>query len=191
MKDTGKIVNKVGWGRDELYQYFSKLGFRVGCEVGVFRGRNAEILFNHIPGLKLYLVEPYIDHPFRRLRKLQARHSENRQAAVARLDNLNVEWITGFSEDVASRIKDLSLDFVYIDGDHQYDFVMLDLILWSRKVRAGGVVSGHDFSMSPVKQAVKNYVQQHKIGPVYVTDKKIRPHPTDKMPSWYFIKEGG
>jgi hypothetical protein len=190
VRTTDKIVTKTGWGRDELYQYFSKLDLCVGCEVGVFRGRNAELLFNHIPGLKLYLVEPYSDHSFRRPRKLPAFHSENREAAEKRLNGLDAEWIIGFSEDVAGSIEDLSLDFVYIDGDHQYDFVMLDLILWSRKVRAGGVISGHDFRMYSVKQAVKDYTNHNKIGSVYVTDKKKRPHTTDRLPSWYFIKEG-
>ena len=37
------------------------------------------------------------------------------------------------SEEAVPTIQDESLDFVYIDGNHTFDDVMFDLILWSRK----------------------------------------------------------
>ena len=48
-------------------------------------------------------------------------------------------------QDAVKDIEDSSLDFVHIDGDHSYDFVMQDIILWGRKVRIGGIISGHDY----------------------------------------------
>lgn len=40
---------------------------------------------------------------------------------------------------------DGSLDFVFIDGDHEYDGVMADIRAWLPKVRKGGVIAGHDY----------------------------------------------
>ena len=48
--------------RGQLYQRFAKAGVKVGCEVGVHKGENALAIFKAIPGVKLYLVEPYADH---------------------------------------------------------------------------------------------------------------------------------
>lgn len=48
--------------RKDLYRRFAKAGFKIGCEVGVHRGLNALVMCKNIPGLKLYLVEPYTDH---------------------------------------------------------------------------------------------------------------------------------
>ena len=36
-------------------------------------------------------------------------------------------------------------DFVYIDGNHSYDFVKKDIELYYPRVREGGVFGGHDF----------------------------------------------
>ena len=41
--------------------------------------------------------------------------------------------------------SDESLDFVYIDANHAYDFVKQDIELWWPKVKKGGWLCGHDF----------------------------------------------
>jgi hypothetical protein len=37
-----------------------------------------------------------------------------------------------------------SLGFAYVDGNHYFDPAMLDLILWSERVRPGGMIAAHD-----------------------------------------------
>ncbi len=44
-------------GRESLYKRFADKGFKVGAEIGVLAGENARNMFEHIPGLKLYLVD--------------------------------------------------------------------------------------------------------------------------------------
>ncbi|MES2199322.1 MAG: class I SAM-dependent methyltransferase [Chlamydiota bacterium] len=48
---------------------------------------------------------------------------------------------------------------MFIDGNHDYDFVKEDIKLWLPKVRAGGILAGHDYDpegkeFSGVKRAV-------------------------------------
>jgi hypothetical protein len=50
------------------------------------------------------------------------------------------------SLEAAKRYRNRSLDFVYIDGDHAYEAVKADILAWSRKIREGGVLAGHDYS---------------------------------------------
>ena len=40
-----------------------------------------------------------------------------------------------------------SLDLVFLDGDHTYDAVKEDIAAWLPKVRRGGVLAGHDYSL--------------------------------------------
>jgi hypothetical protein len=47
--------------------------------------------------------------------------------------------------DAAKTFKAQSLDFVYIDADHSYDAVRADIDAWNTKVRAGGLIGGHDY----------------------------------------------
>lgn len=41
--------------------------------------------------------------------------------------------------------EDNSIDFVYIDANHKYDYVKNDIEAWFPKVKKGGVIAGHDY----------------------------------------------
>ena len=49
------------------------------------------------------------------------------------------------SQDIAGRFADNSMDFIYIDGNHEYSFAKKDLHLYWPKVKPGGIFAGHDF----------------------------------------------
>jgi predicted O-methyltransferase YrrM len=61
------------------------------------------------------------------------------------------------SVDAAKLYADQSLEFVYIDGSHQYEFFKTDLLSWYPKVKKGGVIAGHDRSFDGVYKAVHEY----------------------------------
>ena len=65
--------------------------------------------------------------------------------------------IRGSSHDVCSQFEDCSVDFLFIDGNHTYEFVRKDLELWFPKIRAGGVIAGHDYSWDGVRRAVDEF----------------------------------
>ena len=88
--------------------------------------------------------------------------------------------------EAAREVPDESLDFVYIDADHRFDYVMEDIITWSRKVRPGGIVSGHDyfrFRNTGVVPAVDVYTHCNYISEWFITDEKeasffwVKPEP--------------
>tara|TARA_R110000868_G_scaffold140124_2_gene355437 strand:+ start:1125 stop:1706 length:582 start_codon:yes stop_codon:yes gene_type:complete len=60
---------------------------------------------------------------------------------------------------------DASLDFVFIDADHSYEGVLEDIQLWHPKVKTGGVLAGHDYDWTGVKQAVIDFFVAK---PVYI-----------------------
>lgn len=53
--------------------------------------------------------------------------------------------IRASSEIASNFFEDESLDFVYIDANHAYEFVKQDIQLWFPKVKKGGLVMGHDY----------------------------------------------
>lgn len=60
------------------------------------------------------------------------------------------------SVEAAKQYKDKSLNFVFIDGAHDYESVKNDLIAWLPKVEKNGILSGHDYAHIPVQQALKD-----------------------------------
>lgn len=49
------------------------------------------------------------------------------------------------SVDAAKNYKDDSLDFVFVDGDHEYDGCKADIVAWLPKIKSGGILAGHDY----------------------------------------------
>ena len=89
--------------------------------------------------------------------------------------------------DALADVKDESLDWVYVDGDHTFDFVMSDIIWWARKVRVGGIVAAHDFYPfrgGGVVAAVEVYTRQHLITRWFLTDYLV-----DRTPTAFWLRE--
>jgi hypothetical protein len=119
----------------------------VGTEIGVSVGGNALVMLTHLHLKTLYLIDPYI--PYTQTggqTKFLEMHPTVEQEAHERLKHFSdrTVWIKNTSESAASEVPD-NLDFVYIDGNHDYDFVKKDIETYYAKVKRGGIFGGHDF----------------------------------------------
>lgn len=101
--------------------------------------------------------------------------------------------------DALKDFEDESLDFVYIDWNHEFLYVLNDIHEWSKKVKKGWVICGHDyFKSNPhgfehinVKEAVDVYTKFYKIEPWYVIGSRdrIEWEPRDNFRSFMWIKK--
>ena len=83
------------------------------------------------------------------------------------------------SVEASKRFEDKSIDFIFIDGNHQYEFVKKDIIAWLPKLKEGGVLAGHDHDWQRVKDAVKEILGEVKtISNYWIYDTKTTPDPT-------------
>jgi hypothetical protein len=132
-------------GRADLPRLFNACGFTVGAEIGVKCGEFSEVLCKGMPGLKLSCVDPWITYDryldFTDQRKLNHNYDET----ARRLVPYDATLIRKFSVEAAGDFADGSLDFVYIDGNHEFSAVAADLFAWTPKVRSGGIIAGHDY----------------------------------------------
>ena len=168
-----------------LPNLFTELGFRVGAEIGVNKGRFSKWICHQMRRNKpkLFLIDPYKSYTeyseYLDQNKMDAIYAE----AQVRLAKYNCEFVKKMSMDAVKDFNDNSLDFVYIDGNHDYQYVVNDIAEWSKKVRPGGIVSGHDYSkyMFQVVHAVDGWVASRHIKPLFLTSKHA---------CWFYVKNG-
>ncbi len=175
--------------RIDLARYFNERKFKVGAEVGVADGRYSQILCNEISGLKLYCVD--IWKPYESNWRNMAYQDNAYRQAKEKLREHNVEIMCKPSLDASTSILSNSLDFVFIDGDHSFNYVMLDILLWSPKVRKGGIVAGHDychFTNSGVVEAVNKYCEINRIE-LNLIGRNGNNFKDDRQPTWWFVKK--
>lgn len=68
----------------------------------------------------------------------------------------NVIKIKKTSSDYSKLVENNSIDVVYIDGNHQYEYVIEDIKNWITKIKKGGFLSGHDIWVNNVKKAIED-----------------------------------
>ncbi len=181
-----------------MYKIFAERGFTKGCEVGVMAGKNALSILKSIPNLELILVDPYMVYEYRKFKRHNRwkwhlpEMNRMRRHALKLVSGYNVRWLMTTSVKAAPSVEDESLDFVYIDGNHSYDFITQDLQAWYPKVRSGGIVSGHDYGIRPVRQAVDVFAKHHGLIVKYTdphADKSGRNlHRSKIVSSWMMEK---
>ena len=134
--------------RDDLIDALpSLIGNGKGVEIGVFKGHFSKVILSKWGGT-LYMVDvwrglgdEYED---------RSNHNDHSDAFLNTMKNIEGYEDRGVmiraTSKVASEIfEDESLDFVYIDANHAYDFVVEDINLWFPKLKKGGIFAGHDY----------------------------------------------
>ncbi len=186
-------------GRDHLGIWFKELGFTRGVEIGVERGIFSQILLNANPTAEHYCVDSWREYDgydaWCNKSHLEQKYFEVQERLK---DFKNVTLIKKFSMEAVSLFEDNSLDYAYIDANHEVPWVMDDIIEWSKKVRSGGIVSGHDYIQTPrskpsrcdVIKAVHWYTTLKPINVWFLigTKAKVPGEIRDKTRSFFWVK---
>lgn len=184
-------------GRDTLAHLFRVWEFRIGAEIGVEQGLYSEVLCRENPGVKLFCVDPYRAYHGYRDHVDQAKLDSFFVAAQERLKPYRATFVRKFSMDAVKNFADGSLDFVYIDGNHNLQHCINDIAEWSKKVRVGGVVAGHDYARYKlpnqihVVQSVHAWTDAWEIRPWFLlgTQAKVEGQIRDTARSWFWVHD--
>jgi hypothetical protein len=134
--------------RNDLIKNLTNLiGNGKGVEIGVFKGEFSNHILNNWGGT-LYMIDVW--RPLGNEYEDASNHKEHIDAYQQTMENIKGFedrgiMIRASSEISANMFQDESLDFIFIDANHAYDFVVDDINLWFSKLKKGGIFSGHDY----------------------------------------------
>ena len=147
-------------------------------EVGTDRGEFALHFMRSWRGNTLYCVDPYESYP-----GMKWDRTPDMLFAVNRLTEFGerVRFVRKKSVESAKLIP--KVNFVYIDGAHDFESVHEDIAAWWQRLEPGGILAGHDYhaEAKDVVRAVKAFAEENE-RTIYLTYEGNSPA------SWYCFK---
>lgn len=130
----------------------------IGAEIGVHLGDFSQAIIDSIYPKELHLIDPW-EHQTSNIYKTawyggsakggQTEMDQRYFRVLNRFDeNIRAEQVRvhrGYSTDILLGFPDEYFDWIYIDGNHLYEYVKDDLMLSLRKVKLGGYITGDDY----------------------------------------------
>ncbi|CTQ49251.1 glycosyltransferase family 2 protein [Jannaschia donghaensis] len=133
-----------------------------GAEVGTHEGRATRALVDVAAPVSLILIDPWAEDAEQDARPFaytadQAERDAQFAAVTASFPDATI--VRQPSTDALTALRDASLDWLWLDGNKQYDVVLADLEQAVRVVRPGGTIAGGGFHWGtemgrPVREAV-------------------------------------
>lgn len=180
---------------DDLTGLYNELGYHEGAEIGVAAGTFSNYICKNNPGVKLHCIDPWEKYPgYNDFRKSYFEPAEKETRETLAKYNCNI--IKKYSLDAVKDFKDGQLDFVYIDANHDVRHVIDDIDEWSKKIRPGGMISGHDWAISmhawkqlQVVHALDAWTKAWHISPWFVLgrDERVKGEKRQSHRSWFYF----
>jgi hypothetical protein len=182
---TKQLARWLGLGSEEVEQRLFLLEMlpkdSIGVEIGVHKGDFSCHILKIVRPRELHLVDPWLHEGSATYK--DALYGGQAHGGQAEMDNRYKEVLArfasesrsgqvkihrGYSNDVLEKFPDGYLDWVYIDGNHLYDFVLQDIKLSYRKVKPGGYITGDDYTeggwwQGGVKKAADEFVRNNPV----------------------------
>ena len=175
-----------------FYEVLKNKPHVVGCEVGVHTGLMPMRLMRALPKIETYIVvdpwESYVKYDGKTYRKPGHKVIKTWDKAIMDFFKNTYKYrhkimmLRMTSVQASKHFEDESLDWVFIDANHEYEYIKENLHIWSVKVKEGGVVAGHDYKNPKEKskgwgitKAVDEFVPKNKLN--------VEPYCV-----WWYIK---
>lgn len=118
----------------------------------VFDGKNLFYLAQKFPNTQFIGIDLWQHFPTNRINRLplnEQKEWDNLYALLVKQSEEfnNLTLIRGYSSNESKSFQDGSVDFVFIDANHDYQFVKDDILAWLPKISKNGLIGGHDYSL--------------------------------------------
>lgn len=136
-------------------------GYKSVIEVGTAYGGNAFHLLSNADIQSMVMVDPYLYYPAMPGFTCQEEYDILFDYVRARLHDFpSIKFIKANSKEAFSLLH--HADIVFLDGSHEYEDVKWELENYSKLVKPGGCLSGHDYNIfEGVNKAVDEFCHEN------------------------------
>jgi hypothetical protein len=144
----------------------------VCAEIGVHVGEFSKRIFDTVEPERLHLIDPWRQgeglfgkQAAREQATMDERHARVRALFAEEVAAGRVRIHRNLSDEIVDDFKDSYFGWIYIDGNHLYEYVKRDLELYYPKVKEGGYLAGDDYGVrgywdNGVRKAVDEFVSE-------------------------------
>lgn len=153
--------------RDVVCNLINENSYKRVAEIGVWKGELSSKIIKKCSPEYLLLVDP-LSYELNNMGDYKCTMGEpvktqsELDEIATELSYLSATFMRTTSIEAAQKIEDGSLDFVFIDAMHLYDYIVQDINTWLPKIRKGGMISGDDYieprHEKEVRRAIKDTI---------------------------------
>ena len=125
----------------------------VMIEIGSFAGESTQIFLDSGKVSKIYCIDPwtkgYDDEDIASQQNEYAEKIFDKKF----VNDERVVKIKAYSDIAVDLVPD-DVDFVYVDGNHTYEWVKKDIENYKKKIKKDGLIGGHDSTHLPIMKAL-------------------------------------
>lgn len=163
----------------------------IGVEIGVHIGDFSQQIIDTVSPVELNLIDPWEYHSSSVYKTAwyggeakggQAEMDERYLGVHDKFEKLikteQVKVHRGYSTDMLRQFPDQYFDWVYIDGNHLYEYAKQDLELSFLKVKPDGYITGDDYTdggwwKGGVKKAVDEFSNNYEVQLIKIRNKQF------------------
>ena len=135
-------------------------------EIGTWEGKNAKDILDNLNINEIYLIDPWIEYEDYRewknphpQKELDGAYQKTKRLLKSYQNK--IIYLKNFASKVIDKVP--VVDYIYIDGNHTYKYVLEDCENYWGKVKDGGVMAGHDIDLKEVAKAVQEFCNKRNL----------------------------
>lgn len=136
-------------------------------EIGAFYGANllsVEKTYGSHPDSKLYCIDPWED--YNEYKEYKGTISNVYNTFIENIENSGKKEkfviSRGYSNNEIPKFQDNFFDIIYIDGNHETNFVLEDAILSFRKLKSNGMMIFDDYKWDTVRKGIEEFINSYE-----------------------------
>ena len=172
-KSTGYKLKRVTYSRPSTLEALKKFGSKEirAIEIGCAAGNNSLDVLSKLNVKEYVIIDPYelIDNQFDDYTKDRLSLMQLQAKKKLRKYSDKITWIKKLSDDALSDLSG-KYDYIYVDGDHSFEYAYKDMCNYFKFLNDEYVFGGHDIDQSGVANAFSKFIKNNDLPNIFFKD---------------------